>query len=205
MKCQFCNEKVYFFSCTCGSKVFFDLPYYPWHPHERRCYRYLIWYLQEIENTPILEIRSLIERYSEETGIEVSRDVRDYLSHIERQQSSLKPRIINVEPKNEELVILGLVVSVNLQVNFFKRLQLSDNPFGRALLGKLLSLSCVEVKIRQETKEANCFNDYSVFVPTRLYNEEPFRQNSRVFVVIKPYEIVGRGEIWLCSELRVVI
>lgn len=205
MRCQFCNEKVYFFSCTCGSKVFFDLPNPPWYPHERKCYRYLIWYLQEIENTPIFEIRSLIEKYSDETGITISHDVRDYLNQIEQQYRRSKPKIVTIEPQNEELIIIGLVVSINLQVNFSKRLKFPDNQFGRAFLGQLSNLSCVEVKIRQQTDNANRFNEYSVFLPTKLYNQEPFRINSHIFTIIKPHEIVGREKIWLCTEVRVVI
>lgn len=62
--CPDCGEQVYYFSCTCGSKVFFDLPTPPWDPHEIRCIPYLIRYMIEIEHVPESHIRDIVEEHS---------------------------------------------------------------------------------------------------------------------------------------------
>jgi hypothetical protein len=39
MKCQYCGQSVFFFSCTHGSKIFFDALGSPWPQHN--CVEYL--------------------------------------------------------------------------------------------------------------------------------------------------------------------
>ena len=39
MTCSDCGESVWYFTCNCGCKVFFDELGHPWPLHKERCYR----------------------------------------------------------------------------------------------------------------------------------------------------------------------
>ncbi len=68
-RCPDCNDLVYFFSCSCGSKVFFDLNCPPWNPHEDRCVPYLVRYLKDVKGMSFSTIIQFIEEYAREKSL----------------------------------------------------------------------------------------------------------------------------------------
>lgn len=204
VKCQFCGDKIFLFTCTCGSKVYFDLSEPPWNPHEKRCFRYHIWYLKEVEKTPIALIKGIVEEYSINLGLTIPADVSEHLKTLENENISHKLKINNILPKNEPHTLFGVVVSKNLKVNFFKRFGLEDNSFGRGLIKKLLARSYVEIKLREETKSLGHVNEYNVFVPADSFTNNQININSRILIDIEPYNIVGRKKVWLGVDIKYI-
>lgn len=203
-QCPHCGDDVYFFSCTCGSRVFFDLPHPPWNPHEERCYLYLISYLSETENTPIQHIRSLVEQYALEKDIPIPDDVEEHLTELERKHGHRKPEIKTVEPGGEERPIVGIVMTYNAPVNFLKRFDFEDNRLGRGLLGRLLDESYVEIKLREDNLNADVLREFKVFMPLRLAKEHSITQHSKVFAILEPEEIAGRDPVWTTYKVELI-
>ncbi|MDZ7346338.1 MAG: hypothetical protein ONA69_06020, partial [candidate division KSB1 bacterium] len=177
----------------------------PWILHEKRCFRYLIWYLRSIKKVDINDLEVTIKSYALEKQIEIPYDVIEYIRNLKSNFANKKTQIINVEPKSEEIKIIGQVISKNLEVNFLKRMKYSDNAFGRGFLGKLLDSSFMETKIRVETRNEKIFHEYKFFLDWKLYNEEPFYENSIIFARIVPQDIPGRNKVWICSEFHKII
>ena len=69
--CPDCGKTVFFFSCTCGSRVFFDEPGFPWPRHGDRCVAYAFRsYIQSSGASPE-EARDLIYDTAAQKGLEV--------------------------------------------------------------------------------------------------------------------------------------
>jgi hypothetical protein len=80
-RCPFCRKKVYYFACSCGSKVFFELNKPPWYPHEKRCWRYLIRIMIE-DGYPENYIIDLIEKYASDKGEIIPKDVKQEINKM---------------------------------------------------------------------------------------------------------------------------
>lgn len=200
--CPECGEDVYFFSCTCGSKVYFDLPQPPWNPHENRCIPYLIRYLTEDEGISETRVRQIVEEYSRTSGIPIPPEIHRRLVALENKGKG--GIVVNiVAPSDKGCDIVGQIIQINWQVNFLKRMRHSDNAIGRGLLGKLVEESYVEITMRedpgQETR--NC-NQYEFFAPLRTLEQSRLKQGARAFVVLNPYVVPGGQCIWLAETIE---
>jgi len=186
-RCPDCGEIVYFFSCTCGSKVFFDLNQPPWNPHEDRCIPYLIRYLREVKQLSPTHIREMIEQYSRSRDIPIPPDINKQIIALENKYRG-KVIVLDILPGDEDFFVIGQIMSVNLQVNFFKRLNYLDNRMGRAFLGKLVAESYVEILIREDPDEETCFSSqFRFFIPLMAFEQSRLRENSRAAVTLLPY------------------
>ena len=124
--CPDCHDTVYFFSCTCGSKVFFDLPVPPWKPHENRCIQYMIRYLREVKQLSSTDIRQMIEGYSKANDIPIPPDIHIHIIAQENRDRG-KVIVLDILPSDEGCFVIGNITSINHKVNFFKRLDYLDN------------------------------------------------------------------------------
>ncbi len=199
--CPDCGDPVYFFSCTCGSKVFFDLNRPPWNPHEERCIPYLIRYLSEIEQISPRHIRQLVEKYAREKNVIIPEEIQHRLEALENKgKSGIK--IVNVSPADSECIVIGQVVSVNTQVNFLKRFKHSDSVMGRAFLERLIKNSYVEIDIREDPDESTrqC-RQYRCFVEMKIFERSRLGLHSRAFAVLNPMNIASQ-KIWIADTLE---
>lgn len=199
--CPDCDEAVYFFSCSCGSRVFFDLNKPPWNPHEERCIPYLIRYLREVKHMSANEILKIIQEYAITRDLEIPLDIRNKLQ-AQSQRESGRIVIVKILPEDTDLKVLGNVISTNLQVNFCKRLNYTDSVIGRKMLGRLLEESFAEIVIREDAdEEIKISGEFTVFVPLDLFQRSGVRQNMRALLNITPHDIPGRTSIWLAKSI----
>jgi hypothetical protein len=163
-----------------------------------------MWYLNEIEGVPVENIRSIIENYAFEINCPIPEKAKEYLWSLERGRQSNKLKIINVVPGEENLKVLGIVTNINLDVNFIKRMRLTDNSFGRGLIRNLLSESYVEIMLRSETGEHTIVKEYCVFIPTKMMIQNHVYRETRLLLNIRPYHVVGRNSIWVSDDIEMV-
>ena len=201
-RCPDCGDIVYFFSCTCGSKVFFDLNRPPWNPHENRCIPYQIRYLREAKLLSSTHIRQMIEQHSRSHGIPIPPDIHKQIIAQENRDRG-KVTVLDVLPGDDPCFVVGQIMSVNLQVNFFKRLNYLDNAMGRAFLGELVNESYVEIFLREDPDEETRFsNQFRFFLPLMTFERSRLRQNSRVAVTLIPHTMPDGQQIWLADEIH---
>ncbi len=202
--CPDCGQDVYYFSCTCGSKVFFNLQEPPWNPHEDTCIPYLLRYMIEIEHVPGYQVRSIIEEYSRSRGIPILADVVHRLADIEGRTTN-RLTIIEVHAQDESRPAMGIIMSVSPHVNFFRRLNYTDNAMGRGLLGKLVRDSYVELVIREDADERNQCNQFCVFYKLTDFRRTGLGQQSRTVASLVPHQIPDGRRIWLVERMERVL
>ena len=201
-RCPDCNDLVYFFCCTCGSKVFFDLNYPPWNPHENRCIPYLFRYLRDVKGFSFSSIMQIIEEYAREKELPIPLDLRKKLL-LQENKRQKKITLINIIPEDKHYDIIGNVFSVNPKINFYKKLNYDDNTFGRALLGKLVKESFAEIILREKPDEETYIcNQFTFVIPLILCEKLKIRQNDFIATTIIPHSIPGRQLIWIASDLH---
>ena len=200
-RCPDCGDIVYFFSCTCGSRVFFDLNRPPWNPHEDRCVPYNVRYLREVKGFSSTHIRRLIEERATLRNIPIPEGIYQQLIAQENREKG-KVTVVDVLPNEEECFIVGQIISVN-QVNFFRRLNYTNNHMGRALLGKLVDQSYVEIAIREDLDEETCLcYQFKFFIPLISFKQSRLMQNSRAVITLKPRTMPDGQQIWLADEIN---
>ena len=124
-RCQYCRAEVFYFSCNCGSKVFFDKLGWPWPVHD--CTEY----------------------FEEQRRIRLE---KEYVQRIEEQQERRRKLDMPIQahsPQVEESIEeVGIVREILRKVDVFKKFDVpSDSPLARQLLGKLATGSYVQVTL----------------------------------------------------------
>ncbi len=90
-----------------------------------------------------------------------------------------------------------------MKINFFKRLQFTDNPFGRALLGRLIKESFVEIIVREKPDDQTYIcNQITFMLPLILCEKIKIRQNDLVATTVIPFNIPGREPIWTAENVH---
>lgn len=204
-KCPDCNEDVYFFSCSCGSKVFFDLNFPPWNPHERRCWKYLIRILIEIYHFPESYIPTYIENFAIQKQLDIPEDVKEYLNKVrinpDIKLETNKIIVKEIVPYEGFIHLVGEIKSINQNINFFKKLKIENNEMGRLLLNKFVENSYHEIHIRTKNDVSNHFSDYHCYIKVSDFLKHKFKAGELVNIVLVCENILGISNIWLISEI----
>jgi hypothetical protein len=200
-KCPDCSERVFFFACNCGSKVFFDTPGGAWPRHEDRCIPYLLRGMRRAGHS-YASIRNRIQEMALRTGQSVPGQVLKILREEEYEETG-REIVVGVFPQDQEHVLEGRILSSSLQVNFFRRFGYEDNTFGRAFLGALLSEAYVELRVRADADpisgicvELECFAKKSTWDQLRLHDGCP------VAVVVMPKKLRKDRSIWVARRME---
>ena len=199
--CPDCGDRIFYFSCSCGSKVFFDLDEPPWHPHEERCIPYLVRYLLTAEHRSVPDIREAVETFAFDRGLEVPSAVYDYLQRADTS-SHAPPLVRRQVPRNNEVDVFGTIMEVNPGVNFLKRFDLPNNSLGRGLLGRLLDEPYIEAKLRTDPNSAGVVEEYVFFASQRMLGENSLGRGLLVFVTLGPLSLPGRTTYWAARAVR---
>jgi hypothetical protein len=203
--CPDCHERVYFFSCSCGSKVYFNLNQPPWNPHGDRCIPYLVRILTQAGNFNPAQVLAMIDTRARELDLPIPPDLERRLVEMARRA---RPGLIvhEVLPDETGGVIVARVHEINLQVNFFKRFNLADTSISRSLLGQLAREAYVEITIRSDPEPGSRdSHQWHFFCPRRLYDQVRPRQRSEVWVMLQPHQVPGHEPIWLAESVEVIV
>jgi hypothetical protein len=199
--CPDCRDTVFFFSCTRGSRVFFDLPQPPWNPHEERCIQYLIRFLKDVEKMSAMAIRDLVEKYAKERGLAVPRDVRQRLI-ADENRSTGRTTVLDVLPASAGGMALGTILQIN-QTNIFRRARIPKNAMGRALIGKLADQSLVEVVIREDRDPGTGFaNQFTFFVELRRWDSLGLRLGAIAVAVLRDHQLSVGKHVWIAESIE---
>lgn len=199
--CRDCTRSVFFFSCTCGSKVFFDAAGPPWPLHAHTCLTYQVRVFLDIDGRSPQEIRRLIEREAADRGMPIPPEL-DRLLPARRRSRELT--VLEILPSGDRGEVTGRIMSCD-QVNFFRRFNLQDNALGRAMLGDLLNERYTQIVLRESHDEQTyTANQFNIFVPQSVAPVSELRQDRWVTAVITPRAVLQRQTIWVAGEIRTV-
>lgn len=196
--CQYCGQRVFYFTCDCGCKVFFDELGEPWPKHQCRGY-----------------LNSLIETYGREViergmavmmmtpGIERSYEIQVQQAHKQDVQQPASKNIIRRDPVHgarEDVV--GIVRELIDGVNVFKRLGASDRPFSRAILGSLAKTQCVQITIHTGALASTDNHSYTFLVDKQLLMQQSIVKGALIRCQLRSLVVPGWNPIWICDRVR---
>ncbi len=165
--CPYCDSEVFFFMCSCGSKVLFDSLGSPWPQH--RCYEFVIRTAIDTLSTSRShdDIHNLIQKYHVFTGIEIPPDINDIIDRTLDQRS--KPRIVNRITHDPNIThIIGNLHQVNKDINLNKRFGFdASNSFMGGLLGELQTEKYSELIVRGFPDQNNRIFEYSFLISSK--------------------------------------
>jgi hypothetical protein len=200
--CPYCGQEVFFFACSCGSKIFFDGLGDPWPQHH--CPEYelksVIQKINEAGTSTDDEIYSIVREYS----VKNNKPIPDELNNILDKELSKrnKPfKCTNVLFNEKIEGISGQVFAMNSSVNFTNRMHFGPNPdIAKGLLGELSKSSFTEIIIRDKPDNNNHSRQYSVFIETNKLRVENIRLTDLITVRVrasKSYE-----KVWIISSVQ---
>jgi hypothetical protein len=157
-----------------------------------------------VEQLSSTNIRQMIEEYSRANDIPIPPDIHSQIIAQENRDRG-KVVVLDVLPNDDGCFVVGNVTTINLKVNFFKRLDYLDNVMGRGFLGKLVDESYVEIFIREDLDEETCTcNQFRFFLPLVVFERSRLRQNSRAAASLNPYTLPDGQQLWLAEEIHPV-
>lgn len=196
-RCHDCGRKVWYFDCTCGSKVYFDLPGPPWPRHLESC---PIYHLRNLINqgVPPDTIKKLIRDRAEHTGKAFDFDIIEMLN---RYGASGKKHVIDIPPSTTPTEITGDLKEIN-EVNIYKRLKLQRNPIIEKVLGDFGYKNYHELVIReQDYADPDQLNQWFILIPSEeLVGCFP-KVGMKVFGIIEGVEIYEDEMVWIAEEI----
>jgi hypothetical protein len=195
--CPDCKKPVWFFSCTCGSKVFFDAKGYPWPLHGESCPIYHIRGLIDAGSDP-KQIRKVLESEARLRNTAIPVDIDEYLA---RYGASGKVYYQDVLPSDELCEVDGVVHHID-RINFFKRADLDDNLIIRKMLGELADQLFVEIVIREiGVKGSRFLKRWTFVVPESEATGAGLRLGMHAFGTLETKIIIDDYVVWLAKSL----
>jgi len=120
--CPDCKKAVFFFSCSCGSKIFFDSLGDPWPLHADSC---PIYHARTMiySGVDARDIRRLLDSEAKVRGVAIPPELNQYLADY---GAPSKVFYMDELPSRDLCEVEGLVFEIS-KINFFKRFDLDNN------------------------------------------------------------------------------
>lgn len=180
-RCRQCGAEVFYFSCDCGSKVFFDSLGWPWPIHD--CVSSI---LGQVE-------ASIAEEYARCVAERQDRRRRGWQSPIEAHRPE----------QGEDLRELGIVREILPRVDVYKKLDLPpDTPISVGLLGRLASGNWGQITIHVDDASSEYLSSYTLLVESSTWERLGAQRGDLVYFTAVGQSIPGRQTYWLCTSLE---
>ena len=199
--CPDCAEEVWYFSCNCGSKVYFTHLGWPWDEHKckNRVLREAIQLIKISDRLSDEEIYSRIDLFSKERGWDIPESIVELLDNelVKRRYPLKVSLIMNLTNISD---VSGKVMEINRDVSFIKRLKIDPNkPIQRSLAGDLLLKSYSEIIVRENPNEKNECSEYRLYAEKDYLKRNPININKTILANIKKMKS-SLAELWKITE-----
>jgi len=178
-RCRDCGADVFYFSCNCGCKVFFDRLGWPWPIHD------------------------CAEHWAKQRQIRLQ---EEYARRLEEQRERRQRRdapIIACPPCDGDIVEeLGVIREVVPAIDVYKRFKLSsDSPVARGLLGTLARNEVVQVTIYTGDLSQDALHSYTFFLDRKAWAKLGAVRGDLLSFTVVGRPVPGRSPYWLCTAI----
>ena len=210
--CKYCNGDVFYFSCDCGSKIFFDSLGRPWPIH--RCAEY--------KPSPTLSrlgpedlSGSLLSYLTDSTAEQLSQFIdqnieRDYVEEIQTAQANEKRSptktswIVRQDPyHNCKTAERGVVTELIWDANILKKANIHEGSLGVLMLGKYARVELAQITIYThalaEDKSKN--HSFTFFVEASVVRQLRLIKGCVVDAQLRGIAVSSRHPVWVCEQL----
>jgi hypothetical protein len=198
-KCNYCGGAIYFFSCSCGSKVFFDALGDPWPQHY--CAGSHVHMLVSSGSHSARDVEALVEAEAVRRDVAVPASARA-LFRTPGYQETHAPTVLSLSPGGEPREFVGEVRGVT-HVNFFKRLRVPDSAITRGLLGALVAEEHVEIVVRGPVNPQTGYcGQIEAFAPRKLLQGASVVQGTGVVVRVVAHSPTIDVRFWVVDRAK---
>ena len=207
-KCSNCGDRVFYFSCSCGSQVFFDELGFPWPEHDCAFSRSDQRWARARAKTKLANggVRAEISEYVTATRPDEARvpswNIHPKVVDAERRNARSRESnpIESVPPGADRTEnIVGIVREVKHRVDVYGRLELKPTPINQAFLGDLGSDRWGRVTIH--VLEDKVYS-YTAWAPTSSLLASGIRLEATVSARLEKLEVPGVAREWVCKSLE---
>ena len=194
MRCKYCGEQVFFFTCDHGSKVFFDSLGAPWHVHQ--CAQYIIAkYGKEVFERGMAQMMML-------PGIDRPYRERVEQADVKRKKEPTPIPFLKMEPargmKTEEY---GLISEIVKEVDLFKKLKLGATAMAHGALGVFRDKDYVQITIHTAALGEDENPTFTFLLAKRLLKRADLIKSDFVRCQLVGVQILDRAPLWLCEQI----
>lgn len=205
-KCPHCREPVFFFSCDCGSKVFFDDLRDPWPIHDcDTSWTRSLNRMRGADGTITVQLTDgvTIRRPAETFAVEPS-----ILDRARKKRKSSAPDpIVSVHPDVDsiERTVIGILREIQRDADPTKVLRIDRlSTLGAAFLGPLGSGSWSRITVHEPTTAGTSLNSFTVWLTQAELQRADSSKGVTVAIDIAPLQIHGIGSVWLGTAYEVL-
>ena len=169
--------RVFFFSCSCQSAVFFESLGVPWPIHACPAVRY-----EQLRGRGLSAV---------DAGLTV------HTEHLRRG------RRVPARVAEAIEVDVGTVMSLERNINVPRHFGLPSNPMASGLLGRLGRGRWHLIRVRdgEAAAEQPIVAELSAFLSARDAAKEGLREGRKLLVSVEPWAPPGRDPVWVVSEV----
>jgi len=203
-RCPHCGARVFYFTCDCSCKVFFDSLGWPWPIHEcsRQAYDE-----EELEETEAWLTQAYARRQKKkQKGKPVFRK-RSYTGNRARRQHGRRRSEPSATPRRAELdqvlEATGIVQEGKRSVDLYDRFLIPRRSrAGMALLGPYARRDFVQVPVRVNDPDSGTGESYVFLVDRSVWRDLGAAVGDLVTFQLMGEDIPGRGPMWVCQGIR---
>lgn len=160
-KCPSCREEVFFFSCLCGSKVFFDSLGFPWPEHSCGAGADVRPQAVPGARPDLISTESMDPRFLQWRG-----RIDERVASSAKEASSGKDQIVAVAPcRGAPHHRVGVLREVTLDADPFRAFKTPRTAMGMALLGPLGNKPVSRVTMHVYSVVDDEIESYTVWLP----------------------------------------
>ena len=203
-KCPDCRTRVFFFSCSCQSAVFFESLGDPWPIHACSALRY-----ERLRQRGLSAADAGLTVHTEylRRGRVVPERVAEAMKvdakvEAARRAGAKKTIYRDVLPE-ESRDFVGMVMSIDRNVNVPRHFGLPSNPIATGVLGLLGRGRWHRIRVRdvEADEEQPIVAQLSAFLSARDAANEGVREGRNLLVTVEPWAPPGRDPVWVITEI----
>ena len=203
-KCPACGMRVFFFSCSCQSAVFFESLGVPWPIHRCSAARYGQLRGRGHSSTDAaLTVHTEHLRRGRTVPARVAEAMEmDAKVEAARRAGPKKTLYRDVLPE-ENRDFAGTVMRLDRNINMPRHFGLPSNPIASGVLGRLGKGRWHLIRVRDGEAGADqpIVAELSGFVSAKDAANEGLRKGQKLLISAEPWAPPGRDPVWVVTEI----
>lgn len=194
-KCPTCSAAVFFFTCGCGCKVFFEFLGKPWPLH----------WCTATSTAPALPTEIEVVATSADEASQRFRDrIEERVAERAKSTQRTSDPIVAVAPKRGAARdLVGALRELTLDVDAFKTFRLDKNSMAAALLGKLGRGPLAKITVHVPAADADEIESYTVWLPRTAATILVGKRGAPVCLVMQ-MEKAASDHVWWTERVELL-
>ena len=203
--CRNCGDRVFFFSCTCGSQVLFDELGEPWPVHDCEFSRSDQRWAQSRKKTRLRDGGLQVELSDAVTATRPSLAPPSERRHgtgasaEQKPHASFQQAIESVPPGADWTVeVAGIIRELDPAVDVYRRLKLARSALGAAFLQELGDGHWGAVTIHARD---SVVYSYTAWIPAQLLRTTGIHKRAMVSATLRRLDVPTKARVWVCDAI----